>query len=115
VRYWAVQIAGGRWMSRGRFDSAWDGSFQLAHPELFDSEAAALKAAEGQPSPVVVLFETHERLEARIAQLETALYGSLALCDLAVEDDALHWDDDEWLEEARGDVKDWRAVLEAKR
>lgn len=52
-----MQIANGRWMSRARFDPSWDGAFELAHPELFDSEEAAFKAAEGQAHPIVVPFE----------------------------------------------------------
>jgi hypothetical protein len=57
VRYYAVQIANGKWMSRARFDPSWDGAFQLKHPELFDSLEAAVAAADGEDQPIVVAFE----------------------------------------------------------
>lgn len=57
MRYYAVQIASGKWMSRARFDPAWDGAFQLSHPELFNSIEAAAEAAKGEDYPIIVPFE----------------------------------------------------------
>ena len=61
---WAVQIANGKWLSRGRFDAAWDAAFELNHPELFDSQAEATDAAKGSPSPIVVPFTLHVSTES---------------------------------------------------
>ncbi len=57
MRYWAVQVASGKWISRGRFSSAWDACFELPHPELFDSLEAAQEAAKGADHPIAVPFE----------------------------------------------------------
>lgn len=57
MRYYAVQIANGKWMSRARFDRSWDGAFQLDHPELFDTQELAAAAAQGEADPIIVPFE----------------------------------------------------------
>lgn len=58
MTYYAVKLANGMWLSRARMDykpdrSAWDGCFELDHPELWDSESEASKAAKDYKGTVV--------------------------------------------------------------
>ncbi len=48
MKFWGVLLNNGKWLSRGRFSSDWDGVFELDDPELWvgkSGRAAALDAA----------------------------------------------------------------------